>query len=58
MIVGHQRAIGGAGRGSGMVQVETECQVDVQYGLLEMWVCGGSRSRTKRRTDKDIGRGS
>ena len=39
MFVDLQNAIGGAGRGSGMGKVETECQVDVQCGLPGMWVC-------------------
>ena len=30
MIVGHQRDIGVAGRGSGVAQFEMECQGDVQ----------------------------
>ena len=38
VIVGHHRAIDGAGRGSGVVQVKTEFQGDVQCRLLEIWV--------------------
>ena len=43
MLVSHQRAIGGAERGSDVGQVETKCQVDVQCRLFEIWVCGGGK---------------
>ena len=40
MIVSRQRSIGGAGRVSGVVQVKTEFQGDVQCRLLEIWMYG------------------
>ena len=40
VIVSSQRSIGGAGRLSGVVQVKTEFQGDVQCRLLEIWMYG------------------
>ena len=42
MIIGHQRDIGGARQELVVSQVETEFQGDVQFILLDIWVCGGS----------------
>ena len=39
MIVCCQKSIGGAVRGWGVGQIETDCQGDVRCRMLDMWVC-------------------